>query len=222
MEDQEAAPGKEVILPVSVKDFNDVSGYQFTLNWDPKVLEFVRVEHAGLEGAYGTHSVGKGKLTTVWAEPNGRSLSLEDGTQVFNVRFRVIGENGTVSKMEINSSLTRGVAYTGSLEQLSVKSESAQVKVKAPGYALYQNYPNPFSQNGTSIRFSIPQQEEVSISIYNSVGQLVRTYKTTYAAGEHELSWDGKYSQGHQLGKGTYFYRMEAGRFREVKRALIL
>ncbi|MCC9166858.1 PKD domain-containing protein, partial [Pontibacter harenae] len=212
MESQEAAPGKEVVLPVSVKDFSDVSGYQFTLNWDPKVLEFVRVEHAGLEGAYGTHSVGKGKLTTVWAEPNGGSLSLEDGTQVFSVRFRVIGENETESKVEINSSLTRGVAYTGSLEQLSVKSESAQVKVKAPGYALYQNYPNPFLKQ-TTLQFEVPEEQEVTLTIYNLLGQVVKQYRGKFAAGEHSVIWKGDDTTGKSVSAGSYYCRMQAGKF---------
>ncbi|WP_114778746.1 cohesin domain-containing protein [Botryobacter ruber] len=219
---QVIAPGTEIVVPVTVKDFTDVSGYQFTLNWDPKVLEFARVEHAGIEGAYGTHSVHNGRLTTLWTEPNGNSLSLENGSKIFQVRFKVIGKNGSESKVEVSSDLTNSLAYNGGLAELNVQSQHALVKVTELAYALHQNEPNPFTQGSTSIRFSIPQQEEVTISIYNSLGQEVRTYTATYAPGEHTITWDGRTSQGYAVGKGTYYYRMKAGKFTEAKRALLL
>ncbi|GAB3202368.1 hypothetical protein ABID22_002661 [Pontibacter aydingkolensis] len=221
LQDQQVKPGTEVVVPVTVSDFKNVSGYQFTLSWDPEVLEFSRVEHSELEANYGMQSIKQGKLTTVWAEPNGGSLSLPNGAEAFKVRFRIVGGSKAESKVEIGSALTRSVAYTDELEQLNVRSEHAVVKVKAPAYSLFQNYPNPFSQNGTSIRFSIPEQDEVSISIYNSLGQVVKTFKCTYEAGEHELLWDGKNQQGQRLNRGAYFYRMEAGRFTEAKQAII-
>ena len=223
MQSQQVSKGAEVVVPVTVSDFTDVSGYQFTLTWDPKVLEYVGVENTGVKEAhYGTYSTSQGKLTTAWTEPTGQSLSLPDGTSVFNLRIKAVGNSGSESKVEINSSLTKSLAYNRELAQLNVKSQQAVVRVRELAYALHQNSPNPFSQQGTRIRFSVPQQEEVSIRIYNSLGQLVRTYKATYAAGEHELLWDGKNQQGHRLKSGAYLYRMQAGKYTEVKSAIIL
>ncbi|WP_460969981.1 PKD domain-containing protein, partial [Pontibacter aydingkolensis] len=212
MEDQLTAPGTEIVVPVSVQNFSDVCGYQFTLSWDPKVLEFSRVEHAGVESVYGTHSIGKGKLTTVWAEPNGRSLSLTDGTKVFYVRFKVVGENGAESKVEIGSALTKSVAYTGSLAQLNVQSQHAVVKVKAPTYALFQNYPNPFNSQ-TTLHFELAEEQEVQFTIYNALGQVVKQISGKYAAGEHTVVWKGDDGKGNRLSKGTYYCRMQAGKY---------
>ncbi|WP_114778747.1 PKD domain-containing protein [Botryobacter ruber] len=211
---QVVAPGTEVIVPVTVNDFTDVSGYQFTLNWDPKVLEFARVEHAGLEGAYGTHSVHNGKLTTVWAEPNGNSLSLENGSKVFQVRFKVLGGNGAESKIEIGSMLTKSVAYTGNLAQLDIQSQHAVVKVKGAAYALYQNYPNPFTAE-TTLHFELPEAQDVQLTIYNALGQVVRQFQGSYAAGEHFVTWKGDDASGNKLSRGAYICRMKAGSFTE-------
>ncbi|WP_207434270.1 cohesin domain-containing protein [Sabulibacter ruber] len=227
LQDQQVLPGAEVLVPVKVAGFKNVSGYQFTLAWDATVLEFVSVENAAAQGAFGTHKITEGKLTTAWDDPAGKSQTLPEGSVLFYVKLRAIGALHTQTEVAITSDLTRSVAYNQNLQQLNVKPTNAKILVGnavqvTPGYTLHQNVPNPFAQNGTSIKFSVPQQEEVRISIYNSLGQLVRTYTSTYAAGEHEVLWDGTNSQGGVVGKGTYLYRMEAGKFTQTKRAIIL
>ncbi|WP_341350770.1 T9SS type A sorting domain-containing protein [Sabulibacter ruber] len=215
MENQEATRGTEIIVPVAVKGFSNVSGYQFTLDWDPKVLEFSRIEHAGVEGFYGTHSVLGGKLTTAWTEPNGRSLSLKDGANAFYVRFRVVGETGSESKVNIGSSLTRSVAYNGSLGQLDVEAKNALVKVKGLTYALHQNYPNPFTGK-TALHFEVPEDQDVQLTIYNALGQTVRRISGKFVAGEHFVDWKGDDAEGRRLSNGTYFCRMRAGKFTDT------
>jgi hypothetical protein len=211
-EDLTATRGAEVVVPVKVRDFAEVSGYQFTLHWDPAVLEFSGVAPGAVDGVYGRHSASQGTLTTLWTESMGTSLSLEDGTKLFGLRFKVVGENGSQSKVEIGSSLTRSVAYTGSLKQLNIQSRPALVKVKKPAYALYQNYPNPF-QKQTTLHFELAEEQQVQLTIYNLLGQQIKQFQGRYAAGEHFVTWRGDDAAGNALSEGTYYGRMQAGKF---------
>jgi len=86
---------------------------------------------------------------------------------------------------------------------------------------LLGNYPNPFNPS-TSIRFALPQQGEVRIEIYNALGQQVRRLAGAFAAGEHELTWDGRDEAGASVSSGVYFYRLESGATRQVRRMLLL
>lgn len=228
LHDQQVVPGTEVLVPVRAYAFDQVSAYQFTLNWDPRVLAFQSVEEGAATGAFGIHKVSEGKATTTWDDPAGSSQSLPEGSPIFYVKFKAIGPLYTQTEVAITSALTRSMAYNQDLEQLNVIPRNARIQLRptaAPvlaGYALHQNAPNPIGAGGTVFRFSIPQQEEVSISIYNALGQLIRNLKGTYAAGDHEVLWDGKDSQGQQPASGTFFYQMQAGRFMEAKRAQVL
>jgi hypothetical protein len=203
LNDQQVIPGSEVIVPVQAYAFDQVSGYQFTLSWNPKVLEFQSIGDGPAKGAFGTHQVSAGKLTTTWNDPAGKSLSLPEGSPIFYVKFKAIGDLNTQSEVAISSALTRSIAYNQDLEQLNVIPRNARIQLRSTaaqmvtGYALYQNVPNPFSAARTSIRFSIPQPEEVSISIYNALGQLIRNFQKSYAGGAHQVLWDGKNQQGH-------------------------
>lgn len=70
------------------------------------------------------------------------------------------------------------------------------------------NYPNPFNPT-TTIRYTVPQNGDVNIYIYNTRGQLVKTLVNDHkTAGSHSVIWDGKDDNGNAASSGVYFYRM--------------
>lgn len=76
-------------------------------------------------------------------------------------------------------------------------------------FNLYQNYPNPFN-NSTIIRFDLLRDSEVDISIYNYIGQTIRTYTfSSLSAGSHFVEWDGKNKQGKQVPSAFYICKMD-------------
>lgn len=75
-------------------------------------------------------------------------------------------------------------------------------------FLLYQNYPNPFNA-GTEIRFQLPQNVYVELTIYNILGQTMRTLVQGYkVAGHHILRWDGRNEEGLPIPSGVYFSRL--------------
>jgi hypothetical protein len=89
-------------------------------------------------------------------------------------------------------------------------------------FALYQNQPNPFNPE-TMISYFLSAGSRVNLSIYNVLGQRVRTLLDTYQeAGTHSLTWDGRSDDGMQLPSGIYFYRMQAGTFQETKKMALM
>jgi hypothetical protein len=84
-------------------------------------------------------------------------------------------------------------------------------------YVLEQNYPNPFNPS-TTIRYTIPQSGKVVLSVFNVLGQEVRTLvNEVQNAGIHEVTVDGS-----RLSSGMYFYKLTAGDFTDVKKMLLV
>ncbi|HRY84674.1 MAG TPA: FlgD immunoglobulin-like domain containing protein, partial [Candidatus Cloacimonadota bacterium] len=82
----------------------------------------------------------------------------------------------------------------------------------APGIqtALLGNYPNPF-KSSTAISYKLATPGEVSIDIFNSRGQLVRTLENeSKAVGDYQVNWDGKDNNGIRSANGIYFYKMKS------------
>jgi len=83
-------------------------------------------------------------------------------------------------------------------------------------YTLKQNYPNPFN-NSTTIEFSIPNTEIVSLKIYNPLGQeIVNIFEKQYSPGNHKYIWDAS-----GFASGIYLCKFEAGEY-TLKRKMIL
>ncbi len=87
---------------------------------------------------------------------------------------------------------------------------------------LNGNYPNPFNPT-TTIEFSLAENAQVTIEVYNLKGQLVRTLANEKMdAGNHQVVWTGDDSQGKSVGSGVYFYKMKAGRYTATKKMILL
>jgi len=89
-------------------------------------------------------------------------------------------------------------------------------------YELEQNYPNPFNPT-TTINYILPKNTEVSLKIYNVLGQLVRTLvDTKQMAGNYSIRWDGADEYGRSVASGVYLYSLRAGEFVQVRKMLFV
>ena len=89
-------------------------------------------------------------------------------------------------------------------------------------YSLGQNYPNPFNPT-TKIDFALPRTGDVSLVIYNLMGQQVRTLLAkNMEYGFHTITWNGLDQSGRPVSSGVYFSELRARGFRQTKKMLML
>ena len=89
-------------------------------------------------------------------------------------------------------------------------------------FRMHQNYPNPFNP-ATTIKYELPARSDVKISIYNSIGQEVKTLVSQQQeAGFHELVWDATNAFGAKVVSGVYFYQINAGSFNAVRKMILM
>jgi len=86
---------------------------------------------------------------------------------------------------------------------------------------LYNAYPNPFNPN-TVLSYSIAEPTTVTLEIYNSKGQKIRSFTNTHnSAGTFKTNWDGKDDAGKTVGSGVYIYLMKTDNFQQSKKMLM-
>jgi hypothetical protein len=88
-------------------------------------------------------------------------------------------------------------------------------------FQLKQNYPNPFNPM-TVIAFSLPEDSDVQLRVYNLRGEMVRELFSGHeAAGEHTVMWDGTDDRGRGVASGSYYARLESSQGVQTRKMLL-
>jgi len=174
---------------------------------------------------YGVYQENTWSLTTIYRQPLPEGffdaiemlwmcLVVSEQTNMIHVigqEIEVTGEN------EYTCGL---VEFAWPREATSVESNPESSLPETPH--LSQNYPNPFNPN-TRIEFNLHRRSQVTIAVYNFLGQQVNTLlDDEFPAGSHSIDWDGTDYRGKTLPTGVYFYRLETADSEESKKMLLL
>jgi hypothetical protein len=197
---------QDSVVPVELTSFNSVvNGDEVILSWS----------------------------TATELNNSGFEIQRKSGTdEWFNIGF--VQGAGTTQQIQ-NYSYTDKIFIAGNysyrLKQVDFDgafkySDAIEVEVNSfpARFSLEQNYPNPFNPS-TKIRFTIPaviasvakQSQMVTLKVYNVLGNEIATLvNEEKSAGEYEVNFDAS-----GLASGTYFYKLEAGSFSQVKKMIL-
>lgn len=116
-----------------------------------------------------------------------------------------------------NGYLFAGTSGGGVYRSIRSTTAAREINKQRPlSYALMQNYPNPFSPL-TTIRYTLPNTEHVTLTLYNLSGQTIETLVNEHqGAGEHHVTWTRK---GHP--RGVYLYKLQAGAVSVTKKLTV-
>ena len=211
--------GEDFVLDVRVGDFAALKGYGLQVQYEADKLAFVEVRTDQPLGGRALASPqvladAAGVLTVV---AHGDVVS--EGEMALSLVFRATTEiENTV--IEITDNQTYDSAFGFNRLALPVP---VQLQTRPEAFALANNYPNPFNP-ATTIKYALPQASDVDLTVYNVVGQAVRTLVAEpQSAGRYVVEWDATNDNGHSLSSGMYFYRLQAGgEFLETKKMLLL
>ncbi|MEJ2634371.1 MAG: FG-GAP-like repeat-containing protein [Calditrichia bacterium] len=139
---------------------------------------------------------------------NFMDADVEPGVQYF---YRVVAFDFTGNQGDLSEEVSGTVVGISDKESGLPKS-----------FALRQNYPNPFNPE-TRISFDLPRNSDVSIVIYNTLGQIVRTLvNDSRNAGTYTVTWNGRNDHGALVANGLYIYMLKAGNYTQVRKMTFL
>ena len=125
----------------------------------------------------------------------------------------------------LNSALEglAGGSATITLTDAEIPSLASTKDVSPPPTFESHNYPNPFNPT-TTIKYALPTAMDVELTVYNAVGQAVRTLVAEHqSTGHYKVEWDATDDSGHSVSAGIYFYRLQAGgKLLAVEKMLLL
>ena len=94
---------------------------------------------------------------------------------------------------------------------------SNNINTLPKNFTLSQNYPNPFNP-GTVISYSLPSASNVKLTVFNTLGQKIKTLVSGYKpAGNYSINFNAS-----DLPNGIYFYQLEAGQYSQIKKMILI
>ncbi len=149
--------------------------------------------------------------------PSDSSITTSIGDLLFVVR-------GSRQELAAGDSIVLEFVLYGSANATEFETEAEQAhawgaslrvndsQALPESFQLDQNYPNPFNPT-TTIKFGLASPGEVSIEVFNLLGQMVNKIadRQSYPAGSHEILWNARGDHGETLGSGIYFLRVTVG-----------
>ena len=214
VQDRVLSAGEEFTAEFRVNNFEDIYSYQFGLNFDPTLLQWLDIQ-AGqalpmtVQENFGAYEAANGELRTVWASDQGTSLS--SGTRVFRVKFRAL-ESGMKLSEVLRLSQSENLlptAFKSDFQPVPVvlvfteTSASQEVNGVSGQLKLMQNRPNPVFDE-TTIGFELPEGCDARLRILDAMGRVIAERKATYSTGYHEE----RFQVGNMHSQGVLYYEL--------------
>ena len=182
---------KEEIQKIAFRspNFRDITGMQFTLQFDPSAMEFDGVESSLLSlssSHLGLQTVEQGIITLSWDSPDLiHGLTASSETDLFVIKFRSAQKTSEISGIKILNHPTRAEAYDSREGKYGISLSN--FGLPSNGFELFQNEPNPFATS-TEVRFHLPQDGPVKLSCYDVLGKLIRIWEIDGLKGMNSLT----------------------------------
>ena len=217
--------GELMAIDVSLANVAALMGYGFALNYEADKFEFISVAPADEDLLTSTggetlfhHVVADGQISVATGMYNGTAIS--GGGDIVRFVFRVLREFEDNARFEIADGL---VFDPSQLQNPAVVAGVLELQSTPREFALRQNFPNPFNPD-TTIKYDLAESADVTLQIYNVLGQVVRTLVGSEAqnAGRYQIRWNGMDDRGVPVSSGVYFYQISAGKFQDVRKLMLL
>ncbi len=209
----------ELKVPVTAANFAQITGYQFTLEFDASALNLERVESGLLDVSdsnFGFHRLAEGKLSTSWH--NTSPVSATNDEVLFTLVFNTLEFGNTKDMFKISSALTDAEAYDDQLEVQQVKLDILSGnKIQTSDFVLLQNSPNPFNQQ-TIIGFVLPEDSRATLKIMDVTGKLIKSYEGNYSKGLNQIN----ITKSELNLAGVLYYQLETDQFNATKKMIIV
>lgn len=206
------ASAHSIVIPVStipieptppVADAGTVIGVtSFTANWNPSPNATGYYLDVSTDILFTTFVTGY-SFRDVGNVLKFSITGLKGGTTYY---FRVVGYNAS------------GIGQYSNVIKITLMTTGIEQFQGTPTvFKLNQNYPNPFNPS-TTISYSLPQQEFVTLKVYDSIGkEVAELVNETKQAGNYQIKFDAS-----KLSSGIYFYQIKAGSFVQINKLILM
>ncbi len=183
--------GEMLDVVLSARDFTNIAGFQFTLNFAADALEFIDMTGGDqIQDGLLFNPNDNGQIAI--SLHNNQGLNIADDTALLKLQFKAKKAGNLAQSLDITSDLTPNEAYrltdtNADAELLEVALQFDDAPLSETAFVLYQNIPNPF-QSETTIGFDLPTAQSATVRFFDAAGRQLHEINGEFAAGKNEIT----------------------------------
>jgi hypothetical protein len=205
--------GQVFHVDLTLRDL-EVSGFQFTLNFDPQQLDFQEIiPSLTTAGNFGLTLLDEGAITVSW---NDEVENWPQNKPVIRLSFIAKTNMRLEDVLYLDSRFTPAEAYSPDGDMLDVRLQFTGNE-QITGFELFQNKPNPFHEK-TAIGFRLPQAGSATLVVTDISGRLIQKTEAEFPPGYNEISLDRQEFPA----SGVFHYRLDTPYGSATKRMVLL
>lgn len=214
--------GGKAEVNIKVKNFKNLTGLQFSLNWNPAIMKYDTVKNFNLPGLSADmigadpDTLAAGKIGLLWTSFQPLGNMMADGSTMLTFVFDVVGKKGESTTVKVEDSPVFAEAYDTAGVLVPVVKGTGKVTIKFPvntnelwtekdNIKLYNPDPNPFVNN-TKITWEMPTAGNLSIIITDPSGKQVKKVDGNFGSGKNSIQLD----QSDIPLPGSYFVTLKS------------
>ena len=223
VDNEQLQAGQQYSIDVKAKNYQEILGFQFTLQFDPNALKFIDFQQGALNDLttqhFGWTKLNEGFITHSYAKAFAQSIN--ENVILFQLQFKAKTNVQLKEVLQLNSQHISAEAYheqMGIMDvQLEYKATNKEINDDSATFALYQNHPNPFYHT-TRIGFYLPEATSVRLSIFDISGKEIKAYKGEFPQGNNYFNLEKE-----ELNRsGTLLYRLATPTHTASKRMILI
>lgn len=218
--DQLVKAGTYIEIPFKADNFDQIRGYQMTLDVATEWLTFETVKPGALTDVstnnFSLMNIARGQIATNWFNNAPKTVEAEE--TLFTLVFKVEKTGRPLSDLlQITSDMIQAEAYTDELFYNGIDLIFEDHPAVAGTYELFQNKPNPF-RNETTVSFNLPEKAPVTLRFFDFSGRLTYQVKGNYAQGMNNIT----IRKNDLATNGVLYYELSTPGFTARKKMIVL
>jgi len=185
-------------IPVMVKNFKDMLGMQFTIRFDPTVLQWQGLGNNPLGIETGTNHAGEGSISFLWVDPKNEIKTLDDGSVLFNLVFEKSGDCIN-EQLSLDGSITSVVAYDKDYQSHNVVFKPSVIN-SMETKDIWTIAPNPTKDGVIKVQMNLRDNKTVVFRLSDITGRLLLMKQVEGIKGINNITL----KEGN-IASGTYY-----------------
>ena len=204
----------EIKIPVKIRNFKDMLGMQFTLNFNADLMQWKGIGNNPLGIETGTNHAADGNISFLWVDPKNEIKTLEDGSVIMELVFKSTGKEAIENILSLDGSVTEIAAYDKDYNVHNIVMKPGTVSVPVVTKESWNISPNPATNGVIRVQMNLKDNKSVVLRLLDNTGRVLLAKQVEGVKGGNNFTLN----KGN-IQSGTYY--LQAVGVDEVKQLLI-